>query len=126
MIGGVNLGKMIADDIINSQNSSVIGVFEFLINLELEVRLQVPDILLLLQSSLDLIFYRWREHIEALESINHVSVDWSKFHRGPCVILIIFIIANFNYRRISLLKQVKLQVINSIADYFMMRTSHTR
>ena len=56
-IGRVNLGKMIADDVIYCQNSWVVGVFEFLVYLVFEVRLEVPDVLLLLQSRLDIVFY---------------------------------------------------------------------
>ena len=57
MIGRVNLGKMIADDVIYCQNSSVVGVFEFLVYLVFEVRLEFPDVLLLLQSRLNIVFY---------------------------------------------------------------------
>jgi len=48
---------MIADDVIYCQNSWVVGVFEFLVYLVFEVRLEVPDVLLLLQSRLDIVFY---------------------------------------------------------------------
>lgn len=67
---------MIADDVIQCQNSSVVGIFEFLINLALEVRLKIPDALLLLHPSLDFILdLRWK-HVKALESVDHFIVDW--------------------------------------------------
>ena len=91
---------MITDDVIQCQNSSVVGIFEFLINLALEVRLKVPDALLLLHPSLDFILDLWWQHVKALESVDHFIVDWRKFHYGTTMLLIFGLITNFNYRRL--------------------------